>query len=120
MDDGADGLAFVHQGEGFVDVFEVARVRDKGRELDVALHGVFHHARQLAAALDAAEGRAQPAPAGDELEGTGGYLLPRAGHADDDTLAPAAMCAFECGAHDVDIAYAFEGMGHAPARHLPP
>lgn len=108
MDDGADGLAFVHQVEGLVDVFQFTRVRDKGRKLNVTLHGVFHHARQLAAPLDAAEGRAQPAPAGHELEGARADLLPRTRHADDDTLAPAAVRAFERGTHDVDVADAFE------------
>ena len=58
MNDGPDRFALVHQVEGFIDARERLRVGDERRELDLALHGVFHHAGQLRAALYAAEGRA--------------------------------------------------------------
>jgi hypothetical protein len=48
--------------------------------------------------------------AGDELERPGRNLLAGAGDADDDALAPAAVAAFERGAHEIDIADAFEGV----------
>src|SRR3546814_19825320 len=62
--------------------------------------------------------RAGPLAAGDELERTRGNLLPRAGDADDHRLAPAAVRAFERGAHHLDVADAFERVVHAPAGHL--
>src|SRR5690606_22070307 len=43
---------------------------------------------------------------------------PRAGHADDHALAPAAVRAFERRTHHVDVADALERVVHAPARHL--
>src|ERR1700759_5655972 len=107
MNDGADRLPFMHQIEGFIDTRERPRMRDERRELDLARHRVFDHARQLRAALDAAECRAQPAAAGDELERAGGDFLTRAGHADNNRLAPAAMRAFERRTHHVDVADAF-------------
>src|SRR3546814_3577220 len=62
--------------------------------------------------------RAGPLAAGDELERTRGNLLPRAGDADDHRLAPAAVRAFERGAHHLDVADALERVVHAPAGHL--
>ncbi len=43
----ADGLAFMHEVESFVDVFERQGVGDEGLEFDFAFHGVFDHAGQL-------------------------------------------------------------------------
>ena len=97
----ADGLAFVHQVKRFVDLVQAHGVRDERRQLDLAGHGVFDHAGQFAAALDAAKGRAQPLAASDELEGTGADLLARACHADDDRLAPATVRTFQRSARPV-------------------
>src|SRR5262245_37891688 len=91
VDDRADRLALVHQVEGFIDVLDAHGVRDEGRQLDLVAHRLLHHAGQLAATLHATESRALPGAAGDQLERTGGDLLPGARHADDDGLAPAAM-----------------------------
>lgn len=79
MHDRTDRLAFVHQIEGIVDPVQIHGVGDERRQFDVALHRVLHHARQLAATLDATEGRAHPLAAGDQLEGTGGDFLAGAG-----------------------------------------
>ena len=68
MDDRADALALVHEVEGVVDLFEPHGVRDHLVDLDLAFHVLLDHARQLSAALDAAEGGAHPLPAGDQLE----------------------------------------------------
>src|SRR5205085_9051911 len=57
-----------------------------------------------------AEGGAAPHPPGDELERPRRNLLAGAGDADDDALAPAAVAAFERGAHEVDVADAFEAV----------
>src|SRR5690606_13203725 len=89
-----------------------------GRQLDVAAHRVLDHARQLAAALDPAEGGAQPLAAGDQLERPGADLLARASHADDHALSPAAVRALERRAHHLDVADALEAVVHAPAGHL--
>src|SRR5690606_8154431 len=68
MDDRADALAFMHQVESLVDVFEPHRMRDHRVDLDVAVHVLLDHARKLTAALDAAESAAAPHAAGHELE----------------------------------------------------
>ncbi len=68
--------------------------------------------------LDAAEGRAQPAPAGDQLERPGADFLPRACHADDHALTPAAVRAFQRGTHHIHVADALEAVVHAPGRHV--
>src|SRR5690606_20349500 len=117
-DDGADRLAFLHQVEGLVDALQRQAVGDEGPQFDRPGHRVLDHARQLAAALDPAEGGAHPLAAGHQLERTGADLLARAGHADDHALAPAAVRALECGAHHLDVADALEAVVHAPAGHL--
>src|SRR5256885_12001631 len=43
-----------------------------------------------------------------QLEGSCGDFLARAGHADDDRLAPAAVRAFQGGTHHVDVADALD------------
>ena len=73
-------------------------------------HVPVDDARHVAAPSRAAEGRATPDPAGDQLERPRGDLLARAGDADDDALAPAAMAAFERLAHHLDVAGAVEGV----------
>src|ERR1039458_6996146 len=62
------------------------------------------------------EGRAAPVAPGDELKRASGNLLPGSGDSDDDRGAPAAMAAFQCLAHDFDIADAFESEPARPAR----
>ena len=54
------------------------------------VHVALDEARQLRAALHAAEGRAAPGASGHEQEGARVDLLAGARHADDDRLAPAA------------------------------
>src|SRR3546814_5089762 len=51
----------------------------------------------------AAEGGALPHATGDELERAGGDFLARFGDADDDAFTPAAVAAFERGAHHFGI-----------------
>ena len=81
------------------------------------------------AAAHPAEGRALPDPARHQLEGPGFDLLTRAGDADDDAFAPAAMAAFQRLAHQIHIADAletvigaafgqFDQIGHQIAFHL--
>jgi len=53
--------------------------------------------------------RCAPHPAGHELKRPRRNLLAGAGNADNDALTPAAMAAFQRRAHELHIAYAFEG-----------
>src|SRR5262249_41670633 len=64
--------------------------------------------RNVGPTARAAEGRALPHAAGDELERPRRNLLAGAGHANDDRLTPAAMGAFERLAHDLHAAGAVE------------
>src|SRR6185312_10932320 len=68
--------------------------------------------------LDAAERRAAPDPPGDQLERPRADLLPRAGHADDDRLAPALVAALQRRTHHVDVADALERIVHATTGEL--
>src|SRR5690606_9815087 len=95
VDDGTDALAFVHQVERFVDALQRHGVGDVGVQCQLPAHGLPDHAGELGAALDATKGRAAPDAAGDELERAGADLLPGAGDADDDALAPALVAALQ-------------------------
>ena len=66
----------------------------------------------------AAEGRAAPDAAGDELKRPRGDLLPRAGDADDDRGAPAFVTALERLAHRLDVADALEAVVGAAVGQL--
>src|SRR5690606_11841261 len=85
---------------------------------DPALHVPIDDLRHVATAPGAAEGGAAPDPAGDELERPGVDLLPGAGDADDDALAPAAVAALQRLTHDLDIADALEGVVGAAVRQV--
>src|ERR1700730_13478741 len=117
-DDGADDLALVQQVERPVDLLERQHLADHLVDLDLPAQVALHEARQLRAALDAAERRAAPDAAGDQLERAGMDLLARARDADDRRLAPALVAALEGGAHDVDVAYAFEGVVDPTIGHV--
>ena len=86
--------------------------------LILPLHVPVDDLRHVGAAARAAEGRALPDAAGDELERPRRDFLARGRDADDDALAPAAMAAFQRLAHDVDIADAFEGVVGAAAGEV--
>lgn len=117
-DDRANRLACVHQIKGLVDVGQRHGVRDKRCQLDFAAHGVLDHAGQLAAAFDAAKGRAKPFAPRHQLERAGRNLLARAGHANHHRLAPAPVRAFQRGAHHLGVANALKAVVNAPRRHL--
>src|SRR5262245_32682501 len=88
-------------------------MRDEVVDVDLALHVPVHDLRHVGAAARPAEGGALPAAARHELERPRLYLLPRAGDADDDRHAPAAMAALEGLAHQVDVADALEAVVRA-------
>src|SRR5690606_6510482 len=68
--------------------------------------------------LGPAERGAAPVAPGDQLERAGGDFLARLGHADDHARAPAAVAAFERGAHDLGVAGAIEGVVRAAVGQL--
>src|SRR5690606_836495 len=94
-DDRTNALAFMHQIEGLVNPLQRQGVGDHRIDLDLAVHVPVDDLRRVGAAARAAEGRALPDAARDQLERTGGDLLARLGHADDDALAPAAVTGFQ-------------------------
>src|SRR5947209_767231 len=77
LDDAADRLAFVHQVEPLVDALQRQLVGDQVVDVDLALHVPVDDARHVGATARAAEGRALPGAAGDELERTGRDLRAR-------------------------------------------
>src|SRR5688572_4040714 len=107
-DHGADRLAGVHQFERLVDAFQRQFVGDERIEVDLAAHRLLDQARQLRAALDAAEGRTAPHASGHQLEWPGADFLSRAGDTDDHRLAPALVAALQRRTHHIDVADAFE------------
>src|SRR5690625_3522902 len=114
----ANRLALQHQVKRPVDLLQPHGVGNKGLQFDLALHGIFHHARQLAAALHATKSGTLPGPPGDQLERTGGNFLPGTGHADDHRLTPATESTLQRCPHHLDVADAFKGVIHSPASHL--
>src|SRR5919108_5006207 len=89
--DAPDAFAFVHQVESLVDVRQRHGVGNHRIDLDLAVHVPIDDFRHVGAAARAAEGRAFPDAAGDQLERTGCDLRAGRGDADDDGLAPTAM-----------------------------
>src|SRR6185437_11052199 len=105
LDHGPDHLAGMHHLEGIVDLVLARQVP-------------IHVARQLRTALDAAECRTAPYPAGYQLERAGRYFLARPSDADDNRFAPALVTTLERGAHHMDVAYALEGVIHSAVGHI--
>src|SRR6185295_9716439 len=110
QNDAADRLAFVHQVEGLVDVFEWHGVGDHRVDLDLLFHVPIDDPRHVGATAGAAEGGAAPDPAGDELEGAGLDFGTRGRDTDDDALAPTLVAALQRRAHEIDVAHAFKGV----------
>ena len=117
-DDAADRLALVHEMEGIVDLLDRHDVGDQRIDVDLPVHVPVDDLRHVAPALGAAERRAHPVPAGDELERARRDLLAGARDADDHRLAPAAMAAFQRLAHQLGVADAFEGIIGAAVGQL--
>ena len=97
---------------------ERQRVRDQVVDVDLAVHVPVDDLRHVGAAARAAERRALPDAAGDELERPRRDLLARAGDADDHRHAPAAVAALERLAHQLDVADALEAVVGAAVGEL--
>src|SRR6185503_9781917 len=116
--DAADRLAFVHEVEGVVDLVERHGVGDQVVDIDLLVHVPVDDLRHVGAAACAAEGGALPYASGHQLERARRYFLARAGDADDDRLAPAAVTALERLPHRVHVADALEGEVGAAAGQI--
>src|SRR6059058_1447957 len=96
--DAANALPRMHQLEALVDLVELQDMRDHRVDRDLPVHVPVDDLGHIGAALGAAEGRAPPVAAGDQLERASGNFLARLGDADDDAGAPAAVTTFQGGA----------------------
>src|SRR5690606_7727138 len=113
-----NALAFVHQVECLVDVFQTHGVGDEGIQLELALEVVLDVAGQLGAAFDATEGGTTPDPTGDQLERTGADFFAGTGHPDNHRLTPALVAALQGRAHHVHVADTFEGVVHSAVGQI--
>lgn len=95
--------------EGCVNLIERNLVSDQIVDVDLAFHVSVDNLRNVGATTSAAEGRALPDAARHELERAGRDFLTGFSHADNDGFIPSAMAAFECLAHDIDVAGRVDG-----------
>src|SRR4029077_3300869 len=91
-----------------IDLVERHNVGDQVVDIDLAVHVPVDDFGHVGTAARAAESRAFPDAAGDELKWPRGNLLAGTGDTDDDAFAPAAVAAFQGLAHHVHIANAFK------------
>src|SRR5690606_22537153 len=103
-------LSLLHQVEPFVDALQGHRVRNEIVDIDLAFHVPIDNLGHVRASARAPESRTLPHPPGDELEWTCRNFFASPGHADDDGLSPAAMCALQRLAHHLNVADALEGV----------
>src|ERR1700733_9257069 len=97
----ADRLAFCNQLKCIVDLFERHGVGDHLVDRDFSVHVPVDDFRHVCASTRAAESRAFPDAASDELERSGRYFLTRGGNADYHRSTPTAMATFERLTHRV-------------------
>src|SRR6476646_2904687 len=100
----------MHQVEAAVDLVELQRVSDHRVDRNSAVHVPVDDLGHVGAALGAAERRAAPVAAGDQLERAGRNLLAGFGNTDDYAGAPATVTAFQGRAHHLDIAGRIEAV----------
>jgi hypothetical protein len=74
----------MHEIKALVDLRQCHRVRDHWVDLDLARHVPVNDFRNVCATAGAAEGRALPYAAGDQLERTRGDFRPSRGNPDND------------------------------------
>src|ERR1700744_4111845 len=99
----------MHQVEALVDVLELEGVGDHRIDLNFPVHVPVDDFRYVGAAAGAAECRAFPDPACDELEWPRSNFLAGFGNTDYPRDAPATMAGLQRLAHDGRIAGAVEG-----------
>jgi len=100
----------MHQVEALVDLVERQAVGNHRVALDHAVHVPVDDPGRVGPAARAAERGAAPVAARHQLERARRDLLARLGYADDDRRAPAAVAAFERGAHHLGIAGRIEAV----------
>src|SRR5713226_5490420 len=114
----SDRFARVHEVERLIDSLKRHGVGDEIVDIDLLFHVPVNDFRDVGAAPRAAERRALPHPAGNELKRSRLDLLTCAGDADDDRHAPATVAALQCLAHHVDVADAFDAVVDAAIRKI--
>ena len=62
-------------------------------DVDFAIHIPIDNLRHIGSTLGSSKGGALPHPPSNQLKGTGGYLLARAGDANNDAFAPTFVTA---------------------------
>src|SRR5690606_22906122 len=99
-------------------LLEAHRMRDERVDLDVAVHVLLDHARELTPPLHAAERAAPPYSPRHELKRPRRDLLAGTRHADDRRLAPALMAALEGRPHQLRVADSLERVVDAAIRDV--
>src|SRR5438309_8530319 len=94
-DDRTDRLALVHQIESLVDLLKLEDVGDHRIDLDLSVHIPVDDFRHIGAAASAAERRALPDPAGNQLERPRRDFLAGFGDPDHHRDAPATMACLQ-------------------------
>jgi hypothetical protein len=117
-DHASDRFTRVHEIKGFIDFLQRHRVGDEIVDVDFLFHVPVDDLRNIGAAPRAAEGRAFPYPSGDELEWTRFDLLASAGYTNNHRDAPAAVAAFQCLAHHINITDALESIVGATVCYI--
>src|SRR5688572_7356020 len=100
---GPDGFTLVHEIESVIDLFQRHHVGDEVVDVDLLVHVPVDDLRHVGAAACATESRALPHPPRHQLERACLDFLAGAGHTDDHRYAPAAVAAFQCLAHEIDV-----------------
>ncbi len=118
MNHAANTLAFVHQVEGLIDLFQPHGVRDEGVQGNLPFLCFLYITWQLGAPLHATESRTSPDAAGDQLERTRAELCPCRGNPDDGRFPPAFVAALQGSPHQLNVADALEGVINAAVGHL--
>src|SRR5690554_774899 len=83
VNNGTNTLTFMHQIEGFIDLFQTHGVSDEIAKLELTLHIPFNNTGQLRTPFYATECRPSPNPTGNQLEWTSGDFLTGPGNTDD-------------------------------------
>src|SRR5882757_4015166 len=95
LDHRSNHLTRMHQLECVVDLVQWQHFGDHFVDLDLTVEIAVHVARQLRTAFDAAECRAAPDAAGNQLERTSRYFLTRTRDSDDNRFAPSLVATLQ-------------------------
>lgn len=114
----ADTLSRMHEVKALVNLLKRQSVGYKLVYLQFLIHVVLHQFGNTLHTLPASKGCAPPHSACDQLERSGGDLLPSSRNPDDDTFSPAFVACLQSCSHDLNISDALKGVVHASVCHL--